>query len=139
MVRHGAGAPSDFPSAVHVRGGSSDQNLVLLDGIPVYGIMHVGGAASLFDPDAVREVYRLVAENADGTAKGLTRTFTTATSACTADSAAITAAERTVAQQKLTVAQQTQSAELRPALGREAQEPRQLPQREDPLDWRTSA
>jgi len=37
------------------------------------------------------------------------------------------------------VAQQTQSAELRPALGREAQEPRQLPQREDPFDWRTSA
>ena len=58
---------------------------------------------------ATTYVYRLVAENAEGTAQGLTRTFTTATTACTADSAAITAAERTVAQQKLTVAQQSQS------------------------------
>ncbi|MDP9254984.1 MAG: efflux RND transporter periplasmic adaptor subunit [Actinomycetota bacterium] len=58
---------------------------------------------------ATTYVYRLVAQNAEGTAKGLTRTFTTATTACTADSAAITAAERTVAQQKLTVAQQSQS------------------------------
>jgi HlyD family secretion protein len=58
---------------------------------------------------ATTYVYRLVAQNAQGTAKGLTRTFTTATTACTADSAAITAAQRTVAQQKLTVAQQSQS------------------------------
>ena len=58
---------------------------------------------------ATTYVYRLVAENAEGTAQGLTRTFTTATTACSADSAAITAAERTVAQQKLTVAQQSQS------------------------------
>jgi multidrug efflux pump subunit AcrA (membrane-fusion protein) len=58
---------------------------------------------------ATTYVYRLVAENAEGTAKGLTRTFTTATTACTADSQAITTAERTVAQQKLTVAQQSQS------------------------------
>jgi multidrug efflux pump subunit AcrA (membrane-fusion protein) len=58
---------------------------------------------------ATTYVYRLVAENAEGTAQGLTQTFTTATTACSADSAAITAAEHAVAQQKLTVAQQTQS------------------------------
>jgi hypothetical protein len=52
----GGGVASEFPSTVHVRGGSSDQNLVLLDGIPVYGTMHVGGTASLFDPDAVGTV-----------------------------------------------------------------------------------
>jgi multidrug efflux pump subunit AcrA (membrane-fusion protein) len=60
---------------------------------------------------ATTYVYRLVAENAESTAEGLTRTFTTATTACTADSQAITAAERTVAQQKLTVAQQSQSVD----------------------------
>jgi multidrug efflux pump subunit AcrA (membrane-fusion protein) len=54
-------------------------------------------------------VYRLVAKNAEGSAKGLTRTFTTATTSCAADREAITAAERTVTQQKLTAAQQQQS------------------------------
>jgi hypothetical protein len=51
-----SGAPADFPSAVHLRGGSGDQNLVLLDGLPVYGLMHLAGAGSIFNPDAVSRV-----------------------------------------------------------------------------------
>ena len=46
---------SGFPSALRVHGGASDQNLVLLDGLPVYGLI-LGGVASLFDPDAVESI-----------------------------------------------------------------------------------
>lgn len=51
-----AAAGGDSPSSLRVHGGSSDQNLVLLEGLPVYGLMHVGGVASLFDPDAVESI-----------------------------------------------------------------------------------
>ncbi|MGN6391970.1 MAG: carboxypeptidase regulatory-like domain-containing protein [Gemmatimonadales bacterium] len=39
-----------------MHGGSADQNLVLLDGLPVYGLTHLGGRASVFDPDLVGQV-----------------------------------------------------------------------------------
>ena len=32
-----------------VRGGSNDQNLYLLDGVPLYYISHMGGISSVFD------------------------------------------------------------------------------------------
>jgi Carboxypeptidase regulatory-like domain/TonB dependent receptor len=41
---------------LHVHGGSGDQNLLLLDGLPVYGAMHLGGASGLLNPDAVANV-----------------------------------------------------------------------------------
>ncbi len=44
---------SDFSSAYNVRGGSSDQNLVLLDGFPIFNPFHLGGVFSVFNPDAV--------------------------------------------------------------------------------------
>jgi len=43
-------------SGFFVRGGSPDQNLVLLDGIPVYNPNHVFGFFSVFNVDAVQEV-----------------------------------------------------------------------------------
>jgi membrane fusion protein, macrolide-specific efflux system len=58
---------------------------------------------------AATYVYRLVAENAHGTSRGLVQTFTTATPSCTVDRATVSSAQRTVAQQELTVAQQRQS------------------------------
>ncbi|MFK7982658.1 MAG: carboxypeptidase-like regulatory domain-containing protein [Saprospiraceae bacterium] len=39
-----------------VRGGTPDQNLVLLDGATVYNISHLFGFLSVFNPDAVKEV-----------------------------------------------------------------------------------
>lgn len=51
-----SGAQSGLPSSLHIRGGSSDQNLVLLEGLPVYGLTHLGGAASLFGPEAVASI-----------------------------------------------------------------------------------
>jgi hypothetical protein len=44
---------SDFASALYVRGGSPDQNLVLLDGVPVYNPYHLGGLFSTFSMDAL--------------------------------------------------------------------------------------
>jgi hypothetical protein len=52
-----AGEPmAGFPSSIHVRGGASDHNQLLLDGVPVYGAMHLGGASSLFNPDAIARI-----------------------------------------------------------------------------------
>lgn len=43
-------------SGFNVRGGSADQNLVLLDEAPVYNTSHLFGFFSIFNPDAVKEV-----------------------------------------------------------------------------------
>ncbi|HEX8904657.1 MAG TPA: carboxypeptidase regulatory-like domain-containing protein, partial [Longimicrobiaceae bacterium] len=44
---------SDFSSAFNVRGGSADQNLVLLDGFPIFNPFHLGGLFSVFNSDAI--------------------------------------------------------------------------------------
>ena len=44
---------SDFSSAFNVRGGSADQNLILLDGVPIYNPFHLGGVFSVFNSDMV--------------------------------------------------------------------------------------
>ena len=46
----------ESPTAVHVRGGSADQNLFLLDGAPVYSPVHSGRLLSAFSPDIVDEM-----------------------------------------------------------------------------------
>jgi len=43
-------------SGMHVRGGSNDQNLILLDGVPVYNINHFFGLFSVFHPAAIKNV-----------------------------------------------------------------------------------
>ena len=43
-------------AGLYVRGGSPDQNLVLLDGVPVYNVSHVLGVFSVFNADALRNV-----------------------------------------------------------------------------------
>jgi len=49
-------AASDFSSALYVRGGSPDQNLVMLDGVPLENPYHLGGLFGAVDPDAVESV-----------------------------------------------------------------------------------
>jgi len=38
----------------NVRGGSADQNLILLDGVPVYNVNHLFGFFSVFNSDAIK-------------------------------------------------------------------------------------
>lgn len=43
-------------SGLYVRGGGNDQNLILLDGVPLYQISHLGGLFSSFNPQIVNDV-----------------------------------------------------------------------------------
>jgi hypothetical protein len=52
-VLPGVVTTSDFSSAFNVRGGSADQNLILLDGIPVFNPTHLGGFFSVFNGDMI--------------------------------------------------------------------------------------
>ncbi|MFN4144442.1 MAG: TonB-dependent receptor plug domain-containing protein [Runella sp.] len=47
-------------AGLYVRGGSPDQNLILLDEAPVYNVSHLFGFLSVFNPDALKnvEVYK---------------------------------------------------------------------------------
>ena len=49
-------AASDFSSALYVRGGSPDQNLVMLDGTPLFNPYHLGGIFGAIDPSTVASV-----------------------------------------------------------------------------------
>jgi hypothetical protein len=40
----------------YVRGGSSDQNLILMDGVPLYNASHILGFFSLFNPETMKNV-----------------------------------------------------------------------------------
>lgn len=43
-------------SALYVRGGSPDQNLILLDDVPLYFVNHLGGFLSVIDPNAINAI-----------------------------------------------------------------------------------
>lgn len=45
---------SDFTAAFNVRGGSADQNLILLDGMPIFNPFHALGLFSVFNGDMVQ-------------------------------------------------------------------------------------
>tara|TARA_B100001057_G_scaffold228064_1_gene228339 strand:- start:9157 stop:11559 length:2403 start_codon:yes stop_codon:yes gene_type:complete len=47
---------SEGTSGFYVRGGSPDQNLILMDGVPVYNVSHIGGLFSVFNADAIKNV-----------------------------------------------------------------------------------
>ena len=49
----GTVAKNDYSIGYNVRGGESDQNLIQLDGIPIFNPSHLGGLFSTFDADAV--------------------------------------------------------------------------------------
>ncbi|MBN1827378.1 MAG: TonB-dependent receptor [Candidatus Eisenbacteria bacterium] len=52
----GVASLSDFSAGLYVRGGSPDQNLILLDDADVYNPSHLFGFFSTFNTDAVRTV-----------------------------------------------------------------------------------
>ena len=47
---------SEGSSGFYVRGGGPDQNLILLDGVPVYNASHIGGLFSVFNADAIKDI-----------------------------------------------------------------------------------
>ncbi len=51
-IKQGAENTAGF----NVRGGGSDQNLILLDGVPVYNVNHLLGFFSVFNTDAIKNV-----------------------------------------------------------------------------------
>ena len=51
----GVAAQNDYSSGLIVRGGNTDQNLILLDGITVYNPSHLGGFFSTFITEGLRE------------------------------------------------------------------------------------
>jgi hypothetical protein len=55
-VLAGVISPNDFSGSFNVRGGSADQNLVLLDGFPLFSPFHLGGIFSVFSADMIDRV-----------------------------------------------------------------------------------
>lgn len=43
-------------SGIYVRGGGPDENLIMLDGVPIYNVDHILGIFSVFQPEAVKKV-----------------------------------------------------------------------------------
>ena len=52
----GVQAGMEGSAGLYVRGGGPDQNLILLDGVPVYNVDHLLGFFSVFTPEAVKKV-----------------------------------------------------------------------------------
>lgn len=52
----GIASGNEVSSGLYVRGGTSDQNLILLDGVPVYNPWHLFGFFSTFNADALKDV-----------------------------------------------------------------------------------
>jgi len=52
----GVSIGTEGTSGLYVRGGSPDQNLIMLDGATVYNTSHLFGFLSVFNPDAIKSV-----------------------------------------------------------------------------------
>jgi outer membrane cobalamin receptor len=52
----GISGMNDGASGIFIRGGTPDQNLILLDGMPIYHMDHLFGFISAFNIDAVKDV-----------------------------------------------------------------------------------
>ncbi len=52
----GVQSGNEGSSGIYVRGGGQDQNLILLDGVPVYNANHLFGFFSVFNTDAIKNV-----------------------------------------------------------------------------------
>jgi hypothetical protein len=52
----GVQAGTEGSTGFYVRGGGPDENLFLLDGVPLYNVNHMGGFFSVFNADALKNV-----------------------------------------------------------------------------------
>jgi hypothetical protein len=56
VMMPGVQSVGEMSSGFNVRGGNTDQNLVLIDGAPVFNTTHLFGFFSMINPDAVKDV-----------------------------------------------------------------------------------
>ena len=56
MLLPGVQQGNEGNSGIFVRGGSPDQNLILLDDVPLYNVSHLFGFVSVFTPEALQSV-----------------------------------------------------------------------------------
>lgn len=56
IMMPGVQSVGEMSSGYNVRGGNNDQNLILLDGAPVFNTSHLFGFFSMINPDAVKDV-----------------------------------------------------------------------------------
>lgn len=52
----GIQAGTEGSSGIYVRGGGPDENLILLDGVPLYNIDHLFGFFSIFTPESLKKI-----------------------------------------------------------------------------------
>ena len=52
----GVQAGNEGTAGLYVRGGGPDENLILMDGVPIYNVDHMLGLFSVFQPEAVKKV-----------------------------------------------------------------------------------
>jgi hypothetical protein len=56
VMMPGVQSVGEMSSGINVRGGNTDQNLILMDGAPVFNTSHLFGFFSMINPDAVKDV-----------------------------------------------------------------------------------
>ncbi len=56
LLLPGITSGADGLEGIHIRGADAGQNLVLLDGVPVYNVNHAGGLFSIFNEQSLRSV-----------------------------------------------------------------------------------
>ncbi len=56
MILPGVQQGSEGSAGIFVRGGSPDQNLILLDDVPLFNVSHLFGFISVFTPEAIQSI-----------------------------------------------------------------------------------
>ncbi|MGE5426597.1 MAG: TonB-dependent receptor, partial [Methylococcaceae bacterium] len=56
MILPGVQQGTEGSAGIFVRGGSPDQNLILLDDVPLYNVSHLFGFVSVFTPEAINSI-----------------------------------------------------------------------------------
>ncbi len=56
IMMPGVQSVGEMSSGINVRGGNTDQNLIMIDGAPVFNTSHLFGFFSMINPDAVKDV-----------------------------------------------------------------------------------
>lgn len=56
MILPGVQQGSEGSAGIFVRGGTPDQNLILLDDVPLYNVSHLFGLVSVFTPEAINSI-----------------------------------------------------------------------------------